>query len=101
MSEAVVTTISSRRQLRCLDSCANYAFAKAHHDRLLDVEQDVDALIGLFDLAVTWGELDYSKQHLVEPRSWSDFVSTHRWQDAERAEQIFQLAIDVALRSGA
>jgi uncharacterized protein (DUF849 family) len=101
MSEAVVTTIGSRRQVSCLDSCATHTSAKAHHDRLLTVERDVNALIELFDLAVTWGELDYSKQHLVEPRCWSDFVATHRWQDAERAEQIFQLAIDVALRSGA
>jgi hypothetical protein len=101
MSEAAVTTINSRRQLSCLDSCATYASAKAHHDRLLAVEKDVNALIELFDLAVTWGELDYSKEHLVEPRCWSDFVAIHRWQDAERAERIFQLATDVALRSGA
>lgn len=99
MSESVVT-IRSARRLSCPSSCAAYKSAKDHHDRLLIVDQDVDALIDLFDLAVTWGELDYSGQRLVEPAGWSDFVSTHRWQNVERAAQIFQLAIDVALRSG-
>jgi hypothetical protein len=96
MSQSVVTT-RQPQQLSC--SCAFYRPARVHHDRLLTVENDLDALIDLFDLAVTWGELDYSGQRLVEPVAWSEFASSHRWQNVNRVQQIFQLATDVALRS--
>ena len=98
MSQSVVTA-GQPQQLSC--SCAFYRSARVHHDRLLTVEDDLDALIDLFDLAVTWGELDYSGERLVEPVAWSEFVSSHRWQDADRVEQIFSLATDVVLRSQA
>jgi hypothetical protein len=80
-------------------SCGFYDSASAHHDRLLAVERDIDALIDLFDLAVTWGELDYSEQRLIAPLGWAGFVSAHPWRDVERAKQIFQLASDVAMHS--
>ena len=96
MSQSVVTARPPQK-LSC--SCAFYRPARIHHDRLLTVENDLDALIDLFDLAVTWGELDYSGQRLVEPVAWSEFVSSHRWQNVNRVQQIFQLATDVALRS--
>jgi hypothetical protein len=99
MSERLVA-ISSPRPLSCLNSCAFYGSAKDHHDRLLTVDHDLDALIELFELAVTWGELDYSGQRLVEPARWSAFMSAHRWQSRIRAQQIFELAGDVALRAG-
>ncbi|MGH8961965.1 MAG: hypothetical protein ACRDWT_12395, partial [Jatrophihabitantaceae bacterium] len=69
-------TTSSPRQLSCPKACADYRSANAHHDRLLAVEHDLDALVDLFDLAVTWGELDYSGQRLIGPVRWPDFVST-------------------------
>ena len=36
---------------------------RAHHDRLLTIDTDEDALLELMDLAVTWHELDYSASH--------------------------------------
>lgn len=91
-----VATISSE-PFTC--SCGFYDSASTHHDRLLTVEQDIDALLDLFELAVTWGELDYSAQRLIAPTRWRDFGSAHPWRDAERAQQIFQLASDVAMHS--
>jgi hypothetical protein len=96
MSQSAVTA-RAQQQLSC--SCTFYRSARVHHDRLLTVEDDLDALIDLFDLAVTWGELDYSGYRLVEPVAWSEFMSGHRWQNVNRVQQIFQLATDVALRS--
>jgi hypothetical protein len=93
---ASVATIRSE-PLTC--SCDFYESASAHHDRLLAVDREIGALLDLFDLAVTWGELDYSGQRLVAPMRWPAFVSAHPWHDVERAKQIFQLASDVALHS--
>jgi hypothetical protein len=71
---------------------------RAHHDRLLRVEDDPDEVIELLELAVTWGELDYSESDVVPPEAWIDFAAGHRWRDPERVLRLFSVAADVALR---
>lgn len=72
---------------------------RAHHDRLLRVETDVDELLELLELAVTWTELDYSGAAVVPPERWTDFAAAHAWARPDRMERLFGLAADVALRS--
>lgn len=87
------------RSIRCRTRCA---FGDhAHHDRLLAVEEDVDALLDLLELAVTWGELDYSTAAVIPPREWPAFLVQHRWKDTQRCERLFALATDIALHSQA
>ena len=71
---------------------------RAHHDRLLRVEDDPDEVVELLELAVTWGELDYSEADVVPPEAWIDFAAGHRWRHPERVLRLFSLAADVALR---
>ncbi|MGH8961980.1 MAG: hypothetical protein ACRDWT_12470 [Jatrophihabitantaceae bacterium] len=93
-------TVSRLPNAFCRGHCVFCGDTKAHHDRLLAVDQNVEEVMELFELAVTWGELDYSAQHLIAPSLWSAFVAAHRWRDADRAERIFGLATDVAAHSG-
>lgn len=72
---------------------------RAHHDRLLRVESDVDELLELLELAVTWTELDYSDVAVVPPERWTDFAMAHVWRNPDRMERLFGLAADIALRS--
>lgn len=72
-----------------------------HHDRLLRVETDLDELVELLEMAVTWGELDWSRSAVVPPHRWVDFALCHSWADPARMERIFSLATDVAARSAA
>jgi hypothetical protein len=69
-----------------------------HHDRLLAVECDPDAMIDLFELAVTWAELDYSEADVLPPEAWIDFADDHRWRRPDRMARVFALAADIALR---
>lgn len=85
----------------CRAGCAVEPGLQAHHDRLRTVETDPDELLDLLELAVTWGELDYSGATLLGPSCWLDFAVRHDWQDRERALRIFSLATDIAARSGA
>lgn len=78
--------------------CGHDGRSRVHHDRLLRLEDDIDELVELLELAVTWQELDYSGQDVVAPERWVDFASSHRWRDAARTERLFGLAADVALR---
>lgn len=71
--------------------------AQVHHDQLLRVTTDADAFLELMELAVTWGELDYSEMPLIPPNRWLEFVDSHIWGDGEKAERMISLAIDVAL----
>jgi hypothetical protein len=71
---------------------------RAHHDRLLRVEDDPDEVVELLELAVTWSELDYSEVAVVPPEAWIDFAVGHRWRHPERVLRLFSLAADVALR---
>jgi hypothetical protein len=85
--------------LACHGGCRGDRSRRAHHDRLLAVETDPDAVLELFDLAVTWHELEYDTDEMVAPSRWTEFAERHRWQDPERAARIFGLATDIAMRA--
>lgn len=70
-----------------------------HHDLLLRVETDLEALLEFMELAITWGELDYSDTDVVAPAMWAEFCAQHSWRDANTMRRIFDLATDMALRS--
>ena len=86
--------------LRCLPGCSVQPAARHHHDRLLTVEFDIDELLELLELAVTWEELDYSGAGVVPPDQWLYFAACHEWRDPDRAARIFSVATDIALRHG-
>ena len=86
--------------LRCRPGCSVPTAARHHHDRLLTVEFDIDELLELIELAVTWGELDYSDAGVVPPNQWLDFAACHEWRNPDRAARIFSVATDIALRHG-
>jgi hypothetical protein len=95
---------SAHVQLRiasCLGHCALSNRHPAHHDRLLAVDTDAEALLELIELAVTWHELDYSESSVVGPEHWAGFVERHLWMRPERAERAFSLAQDILGRGGA
>jgi hypothetical protein len=83
----------------CPQGCSFDGVTIEHHDQLLTVDQNLDQAMALMELAVTWGELDYSEAPLIPPSQWSDFVACHRWQAQDRAQRVFSLAIDVATHS--
>ena len=69
---------------------------RPHHDRLLRVDADLDALLELLEMAVTWHELDYGHGRVLGPQDWSTLrrpVTSGRVR--ERAEQAFALALDI------
>jgi hypothetical protein len=86
-------------RLACHDQCRPDPERQAHHDRLLQVESDPDAMVDLFETAVTWAELEYSPKTTIPPHEWLDFAGRHRWHDADRIQWIFGLATDMALRA--
>jgi hypothetical protein len=86
--------------LRCRAGCAVEIASRHHHDRLLTVDSDVGELLELVELAVTWGELDYSGTGVVPPWKWLEFAACHEWRDPDRAARIFSVATDIALRPG-
>jgi len=85
--------------LACHGGCRGDRARRAHHDRLLAVETDPDAALELFDLAVTWHELEYDTDEMVAPPRWVEFAERHRWQDPDRVARIFGLATDIAMRA--
>jgi hypothetical protein len=85
------------RLVTCRDACP-VGPGRAHHDRLLAVDTDVDAVLELMELAVTWHELEYPRASLVGPREWETFAQRHLWARPERAEQVFLLAVDIAAK---
>ncbi len=85
--------------LPCRAGCRVDPALRRHHDRLLTVESDVDELLELVELAVTWDELDYSSAGLVPPGQWLEFVACHEWRDPARAARIFSVVTDIALRA--
>lgn len=96
LASPVVTSI------RCGKGCALRTGPLAtHHDRLLAAETDLEALLEFMELAVTWGELDYSTSDVVPPAMWAAFCEQHTWRDPATMERIFDLATDLALRSQA
>ena len=85
-------------RIGCTAQCRTDTARRAHHDRLLAVESDADAVVELFETAVTWGELEYDEAETIAPARWVEFAERHRWQDPERALRILALAADAALR---
>jgi len=81
----------------CRETCAFAAGAQWHHARLTAIESDQDALLELFELALTWHELEYSERHVISPERWMAFVDDHRWTDPDRTERIFSIATDVVM----
>lgn len=84
-------------EVGCGCRCADARW-RSHHDRLLRVETDVDELLELLELAVTWTELDYTEAAVVPPEYWADLALAHGWQRPDRMERLFGLAADIALR---
>ncbi|MCF7550412.1 hypothetical protein [Pseudonocardia sp. WMMC193] len=85
-------------RLACPAECRGDRARRAHHDRLLAVETDPDAVVELFETAVTWAELEYPAESTIPPAQWVEFAEKHRWQDPDRALRIFLLAADIARR---
>lgn len=95
-----MTTAHARLRLAaCRGRCAPALRCPEHHDRLLAVDSDPEALLELFEIAVTWHELDYSGEPLLGPADWLDFADAHLWRNPERAERAFGLALDVVGRA--
>lgn len=94
----MTTAYARPRLVTCGRECAAATRFPDHHDRLLAVDTDMDVLLELFDIAVTWHELDYSESGLVGPDSWLDFAETHAWRFPDRAYRALALASDVARR---
>jgi hypothetical protein len=84
---------------QCPQGCAFDGVTIEHHDQLLTVDQNLDQAMALMELAVTWGELDYSEAPLIPPSQWSDFVACHGWRVQGRAQRVFSLAVDAANHS--
>lgn len=84
----------------CLGRCASASRHPDHHDRLLAVDTDPDALLELLEIAVTWHELDYSEASVIGPAHWARFVERHVWRRPELAERVFRLAEDIVQRRG-
>lgn len=83
----------------CCRDCPAATTHAAHHDRLLLVDVDVDELLALIEMAVTWHELEYSDQQVIGPVAWQTFAQTHSWTDPERAERAFSMALDIVGRT--
>ena len=77
-------------------SCPFAGPVPVHHDQLLRAPTDVAMALELFELATTWGELDYSAEPVIPPGDWPAFVAWHDWPDREVAERLFGVAVDVA-----
>jgi hypothetical protein len=86
-------------RLACHGPCRPDPPRRAHHDRLLRVETDPDVVLDLFEMAVTWSELEYPAESTIPPARWTEFAGEHRWRDPDHVLRIFGLATDVALRA--
>lgn len=81
------------RRAEC--SCRFRERCPEHHDRLLNLEEDgIYGATELFELAMTWDELDYSNRALIGPDDWMAFVSAHRWHDPKAIEELVVIALD-------
>jgi phosphosulfolactate synthase len=97
-----MTTAEAPLRLACRRGrCGAAIRYPAHHDRLLTVDSNVDALLELLEIAVTWHELDYSETPVVSPQEWLTFTDDHAWRHPDRARQAFSLAVDIASRRAA
>jgi hypothetical protein len=90
-------TAAHARTMCCRD-CPAAPEQAEHHDLLLTVDVNAEALLALLEMAVTWHELDYSESPVVGPAAWLTFVESHDWADPELAERVFNLAVDIVGR---
>jgi hypothetical protein len=88
------------RHSECRATCACDAATEWHHARLTMMESDQDALLELFELALTWYELEYSETPIIPPDQWMSFVENHCWSDPGRVERIFSIATDLVMMAG-
>jgi hypothetical protein len=94
-----MTTAQAPMPVTCRrDRCRAAVRHPAHHDRLLTVDTNVDALLELLEIAITWHELDYSEAPVVGPRDWLTFAHEHAWRYPDRASRAFSLAVDIVGR---
>lgn len=84
--------------MTCRGECPAAARYPDHHQALLAVDTDAEALLGLLELAVTWLELDYSDEPVIGPAEWLGFLDAHEWAFPDRAERAFSLAVDIVGR---
>jgi hypothetical protein len=83
------------RHAACRAVCSFAADAPWHHARLTAMESDQDAVLELFELALTWHELEYAESQVIPPDQWMAFIDDHRWTDPDRIERIVSIATDV------
>lgn len=88
-------TRASARNSRCRAACAFVGVMVGHHNRLMAIEEDPDALLELMELAVSLPELDYSDMPIIRPGLWMAFVDSHVWVSPHRVERIFSVATDI------
>lgn len=84
--------------LACRGRCHADPGRRTHHDQLLCVETDHEAMLEFFELAVTWNELQYPPD-MIPPEQWLDFAQRHRWRDPAHVLRVFSLATDIARTS--
>lgn len=87
--------MSQPTHITCRGRCHSDTARRAHHDELLRVETDHDAMLDLLELAVTWSELQYPPD-VIPPEQWLDFALRHQWRNPQRMLRVFSLAIDIA-----
>jgi hypothetical protein len=88
------------RHSGCRATCACDPATEWHHARLTRIESDQDALLELFEVALTWYELEYSETPIIPPDQWMSFVENHCWSDPSRVERIFRIATDLVMMAG-
>ena len=92
------TTLASSSTVVC--HCRFASAAPVHHDQLVRAATDVAIAVELIELAVSWHELDYSREAVIPPADWLEFAAEHRWQDDDVAVRLFSAALDIAQRRG-
>jgi hypothetical protein len=80
-------------------TCACPPSHRDHHDRLRTVDVDMEELLALLEMAVTWYELDYTETPVLGPAYWATFAEDHDWTHPERAERAFSMAVDIVARA--
>jgi len=93
------TTLAPSSTVVC--HCRFASAAPAHHDQLVRAATDVAEAVELVELAVSWNELDYSREAVIPPVDWLEFAAEHRWQNEGVAVRLFSAAVDIAHRRGA
>lgn len=75
-----------------------FAVVEHHHNRLVRAPSEVAMALDLLELAVTWGEIDYSREAVIPPADWLEFADQHQWAEPEVALRLFGAALEIARR---